>query len=426
LVARVRAALTQRFRSATSGLPTVFWTIWWGLVVNRLASFVLAFLSIYLVRDRGFSPAEAGRVLALYGVGFTIAGPLGGLLADRIGRRATMVMALVLGASAVASLTFARAPAVLAALAFCCAAGGDMYRPAMSAAVADVVPPIDRARAYGLVYWAVNFALSVGLFLGGIVAQKSIRALFLADAASSIAAATIILLRVPETRPGNVVHEPAVRGLAKVFADGPFVSFLLLQLAALAVFTQWQLALPIDMGNHGLGPAAYAFLMALNCAGVVLLQPILSPRLHRFDAGRLLALSALLFGAGYGVNALGGNLLVYGIGTALWTIGEVIGFPVASTLVANLAPPALRGRYQGAFAMSWGVAFTVSPIATGEVMERFGARSLWLLCLFVAVAVSAGHLMTAESRRRRLAALLEPVGLEMAVEPQGALRDTTS
>lgn len=422
----MRAALTQRFRSATSGLPTVFWTIWWGLVVNRLASFVLAFLSIYLVRDRGFSPAEAGRVLALYGVGFTIAGPLGGLLADRIGRRATMVMALVLGASAVASLTFARAPAVLAALAFCCAAGGDMYRPAMSAAVADVVPPIDRARAYGLVYWAVNFALSVGLFLGGIVAQKSIRALFLADAASSIAAATIILLRVPETRPGNVVHEPAVRGLAKVFADGPFVSFLLLQLAALAVFTQWQLALPIDMGNHGLGPAAYAFLMALNCAGVVLLQPILSPRLHRFDAGRLLALSALLFGAGYGVNALGGNLLVYGIGTALWTIGEVIGFPVASTLVANLAPPALRGRYQGAFAMSWGVAFTVSPIAAGEVMERFGARSLWLLCLFVAVAVSAGHLMTAESRRRRLAALLEPVGLEMAVEPQGALRDTTS
>jgi MFS family permease len=403
----VRTALRQRFDSATRGLPPVFWTIWWGLIVNRLASFVIAFLSIYLVRDRGFRPAEAGRVLALYGAGMTVAGPLGGLFADRIGRRTTMLAALVLGASAVGALAFARDPALLAIMAFFSAAAGDAYRPAMSAAVADVVPPADRPRAYGLVYWAVNLALSIGLFLGGLVAERSINALFLADAGTSIAAAAIIFLRVPETRPRGLVHEPAIRGLAKVFSDAPFVSFLLLHFAALVVFTQWQLALPIDMAAHGLGPAAFAFLMALNCAGVVLLQPILSPRLYRFDMARLLALSALLFGAGYGVNAVGGNLAIYGIGTALWTVGEVIGFPVASTLVANLAPPALRGRYQGAFAMCWGIAFTISPLAAGEVMQRFGARTLWLLCLGVAFVVSAGHLVTAEPRRRRLAALLQ-------------------
>jgi MFS family permease len=400
--------LRHRFHSAAGGLPKAFWMIWWGLVVNRLASFVIAFLSIYLVRDRGFTPAQAGRVLALYGLGMTIAGPLGGLLADRVGRRATMVFALVLGATAVGSLAVARAPALLATFAFLSAAAGDAYRPAMSAAVADVVPPEDRPRAYGLVYWAVNLALSVGLFLGGLVAEKSINALFLADAASSIAAAAIILLRVPETRPPHVVHEPAIRGMARVFSDGPYVSFLLLHLAALTVFTQWQLALPIDMAAHGLGPSAYAFLMALNCLGVVFLQPILSPKLHRVDAARLLALSAVLFGGGYGVNAVGGNLAVYAIGTTLWTVGEVIGFPVASTMVANLAPPSLRGRYQGAFSMAWGVAFTISPIAAGEVIQQFGARSLWLLCLFVAIAVSIGHLVTAEPRRKRLVALLQP------------------
>jgi MFS family permease len=403
----VRTALRQRFASAAGGLPPVFWTIWWGLIVNRFASFVIAFLSIYLVRDRGFRPAEAGRVLALYGLGMTIAGPLGGLLADRIGRRTTMLAALVLGASAVGALAFARDPALLATMAFLSAAAGDLYRPAMSAAVADVVPPADRPRAYGLVYWAVNLALSVGLFLGGLVAERSMTALFLADAGTSIAAAAIVLLRVPETRPHGIVHEPAIRGLAKVFSDGPFISFLLLHFAALAVFTQWQLALPIDMAAHGLGPSAFAFLMALNCLGVVLVQPILSPRLYPFDAARLLALSVLLFGAGYGVNAIGGNLAVYGIGTGLWTVGEVIGFPVASTMVANLAPPALRGRYQGAFSMCWGLAFTLSPLAAGEVLQRLGGRSLWLLCLGVALVVSAGHLITAEPRRRRLAAMLQ-------------------
>src|SRR5262249_13186935 len=118
-----------------------------------------------------------------------------------------------------------------------------------------------------------------------------------------------------------------------------------------------------------------------------------------------LAASAALFGLGFGVNAIGGNLVVYGVGTALWTVGEVIGFPVANALVANLAPSELRGRYQGAFAMSWGAAFTISPFAAGEVLQRFGARTLWLLCLAIAFVVSAGHVLTAEARRRRLAAL---------------------
>ena len=148
----VRVAIGQRFTAATGGLPGVFWTMWWGLIVNRLASFVIAFLSLYLVRERGLRPAEAGRILALYGVGFTVAGPLGGLLADRIGRRATMVAGLALGACSVGALAFARAPALLALFAFLAAATGDLFRPAMSAAVADVVPPADRPRAYGLVY----------------------------------------------------------------------------------------------------------------------------------------------------------------------------------------------------------------------------------------------------------------------------------
>ena len=413
----VRAALGRRFAATAGGLPGVFWTIWLGLIVNRLASFVIAFLSIYLVRVRGFSAAEAGKVLALYGVGLIFAGPLGGLLADRIGRRTTMIGGLVLGACAVGTLAFAREPALLALFTFFAAAAGELYRPATSAAVADLVPPVDRLRAYGLMYWGVNVALSVGLLLGGLIAEKSLSALFLTDACSSLAAAAIIFLRVPETRPQGLVHEPAVRGLAKVFADGPYVVFILLHLGALTVFTQWQLALPLDMAAHGLGPAAYALLMALNCAGVVVLQPFLSPWLRQFDAAWMLALSTALFGAGFGINAVGGSLAVYGVGTALWTVGEVIGFPVAGTMAANLAPATLRGRYQGAFAMCWGAAFTLSPIGAGELMQRFGARSLWLLCLAFALVVATLHVLTAGPRRTRLAALDLPQSKQETPSP---------
>jgi MFS family permease len=405
---QLASGLRTQVAAVLGGLPAVFWTAWWGLVINRMCSFVVAFLAIYLVHERGFSTGDAGHVLALYGVGMIVAGPLGGLLADEIGRRSTMILGLVLGAAAVSALAFAHAPIALAVFAFASAAAGEIYRPAFQATIADVVPPRDRTRAFGLVYWAVNMALSVGLVIGGIIGERSLVALFLADAGTSLAAAGLLLARVPETRPRGLVHDPALRGLLKVFRDGPFVSFLLFHLGALVVFTQWQLALPIDMAAHGHGTPEYAVLMALNCAGVVVIQPVLAPRLARHDAGWLLAASALLFGAGFGINAIGSNFVVYAIGTALWTLGEVVGFPVATATVASLAPAELRARYQGVFGMCWGVAFTLSPLGAGDAVDWLGRRPFWLTCLGLGATVAVGHVVTAPSRRRRLSSGRSP------------------
>jgi len=405
--------LRTRLSAAIGGLPATFWTLFAGMLVNRLASFVAIFLALYLVRERGLTPGAAGRIVSLFGVGVLVAGPLGGALADAIGRRATMLVSLVLGALAIGGIGFLHEPWLLGLFAFLAAATSELYRPAMNAAIADLVPPPDRPRAYGLVYWAVNAGWSVSLAVAGLVAERSFVALFLADAATCLLFALIVFLRVPETRPaGTHAHSP-LAGLSRAFRDGPFVVFLLLHLSGLVVFLQFQLAAPLDMAAHGLGPSSFSALMALNGLGVVVLQPLVGPSLRRHDGARLLALSALLFGLGFGVNALVGSSLagaigplpIYLAGVALWTLGEVVGFPIAATLVADLAPVALRGRYQGAFSMAWGVAFALSPLLGGEVLTRFGPRALWLGCLALGFFVAAAHLVAAGPRRRRLAAL---------------------
>jgi MFS family permease len=408
----VRSA-RRHLDAALGGLPATFWTLLAGLFVNRLASFVATFLALYLVRDRGYAPDEAGRVVALFGVGVLVAGPLGGTLADAIGRRATMLLSLTLGALVVGSIGFVREPRALGLLAFLAALSSEQYRPAMNAAIADLVGPEGRARAYGLVYWSVNLAWAVSLGAAGFVAERSFRALFLADATTSLLFAAVIFLRVAETRPAGLRAHSPLAGLSRVFRDGPFVVFLLLHLAALVVFTQFQLAAPLDMAAHGLGPRLYSSVMAVNGVGVVVLQPLLGPILARRDGARLLAASTLLFGLGFGANALAGTpvgaavgpLAVFLAGGVIWTVGEVIGFPAAATLVADLAPAELRGRYQGAFSMSWGVAFTISPLAGGLLLTRAGSRALWLLCLATGVTLAVLHLAVAGPRRRRLAAL---------------------
>jgi MFS family permease len=222
---RAVTPLPDRLRAAVGGFPPVFWSLLAGMFVNRLASFVATFLALYLVRARGFSPATAGRVVALFGLGVLVAAPVGGVLADAIGRRRTMLLSFATGALAVGAIGFLRSAAALAAFTFLAAATSELYRPAMSAAIADVVPPRDLARAWGLAYWAMNLGWAFGLALGGFLAERSFTALFLADAATTLVFAVLVLRRVPETRPpGTHAHSP-LAGLARVFRDGPFVVF---------------------------------------------------------------------------------------------------------------------------------------------------------------------------------------------------------
>ncbi len=403
--------LRDRLRAALGGFPPVYWALLAGMFVNRLASFVATFLGLYLVRARGFTPGEAGPVVALFGLGVLVSAPVGGVLADAVGRRRTMLLSFATGALSVGALGFLRSPASLAVFTFLASATSELYRPAMNAAIADIVPPQDRARAWGLSYWAMNLGWVFGLALGGFLASRSYTALFLADAATTLVFAAIVLRRVPETRPPGTRARSPVAGLALVLRDGPFVAFLVLHLVGLTVFVQFQFTLPLDMAAKGLGPAFFAAVMVVNGLGVVVLQPVQATLLGRREGSRLLAASAILFGLGFGANALAGALPplpVYLAAGILWTVGEVVGFPVAAALVADLAPADMRGRYQGAFSMCWGIAFTIAPIAGGRLLTRFGPAAVWLACLAAGFAVAAGHLAAAPSRRRKLASIASP------------------
>ncbi|MBX6723899.1 MAG: MFS transporter, partial [Dactylosporangium sp.] len=91
-------------RETVGGLPRTFWVLWSGILINRVGGFVVLFLSLYLTGPRGLSPAVAGAVVGGHGVGAMLGTLLGGVLADRWGRRRTLLLAHVGGAVALVSL----------------------------------------------------------------------------------------------------------------------------------------------------------------------------------------------------------------------------------------------------------------------------------------------------------------------------------
>ena len=405
-------ALLQAVRSIAGGLPRLYWVLWGGALVNRLGSFVVPFLALYLTRERGFTVEQAGLVASLHGAGSVLAGPLGGTLADRVGRRPTLAGGLWLGSGGMLFLGFAREPFWIAVAAFTLGLLGELYRPAVAAAIADVVPPLDRTRAYGLYYWVINLGFAIALPVAGLMTRFGYVTLFIADAITTFIYGCCIWRLLPETRPS---HRPAVAGDGArslpaaspltPFRDPVFLAFGLPIFGVALIFFQSHMALPLDLGERGMTPAQFGSVLAVNGVLIVVLQPFTSRWLSRQRRAVALALAAALTGVGFGLHALSANMGLAMLAVVVWTLGEIAQAPVAPTVVADLAPPELRGSYQGAYHMLWGLAACTAPALGGIVMGRFGATALWLGCLALGAVAAGWHLAIAGARRLRLDSL---------------------
>jgi MFS family permease len=393
--------LSEVLRTTAGGLPPTYWYLWTGTLVNRLGSFVVPMLALYLTRERGLSVEQAGLLVSLYGGGAVLAGPVGGALADRVGRRAVMVAGLWLGSVGMLFLGFSRGPGQIALAALLLGLLGELYRPAVSAAVSDVVPPESRTRAFNLLYWAMNVGFSIALPLGGWVASTGFVSLFIADACTTFLYGMIIWMKVPETRPP---HPPgrARRALLTPWRDWVFLAFGFPVFLTALLFYQGHVILSLDLTSRGMSMAVFGAVLAVNSILVVLVQPFTGRLLERMRRATALALAATLTGVGFGLHALSADAWMAGMAVAVWTLGEMLLAPVAAAVVADLSPPEQRGSYQGAYSMLWALASCVGPALGGWVFGRHGSSTLWGGCLLVGLIAAGWHLSIADARRIRL------------------------
>jgi MFS family permease len=386
---------TPPARAGFLGLPRAYWVLWGGLLLNRLGGTMFFMLGVYLTHERGLSQELAGLIISLNAAGGLFAGPVGGALADRVGRRATLLAGTALSGALMLALGLARSTWAIVAIAPCLGFFTDICRPAQQAAVADVVPPADRPRAYGLLSWAFNMGFMAAAPLGGALAEHHFTLLFVIDAATTLAYGAIVLLALPETRPAAAADHSRAATWARFaapFRDRGFVTFTAIQVLMLVAFAQVLLALPLDMRAHGLGTGAIGRVFCFNGLLIVLFQPLALRLVRGFDGARWLAAGAGFVGLGLGVAALAGGGSIYVASTAIWTLGEICFSVSVPAVLAALAPVHQRGAYQGTYQLAWGTASTLGPIVGSAVLAARGPATLWLGCLCACFLTAFLHL----------------------------------
>jgi MFS family permease len=371
------------------GLPRAFWSIWVGSLINRIGTFIEPFLALYLTSQRELSVGRAGTVVALVGAGATVSQPLGGALADRIGRRPTLVGGMVASGICISALALARPLWLLAVCALALGVTGDIYRPASQATIADVVPVADRRRASGLIFWAVNLGFSVAAVGGGLLAANGYGVLFALDALTCLGYAAIVWRTVPETRPAAAAHHRGP-GWSVVARDRLAMTFFALNVAISTVYATTFTILPLAMAADGHPPSVYGAVIALNGIGIVVLQPLLGTPLLRLRPAVSLAWGAVLMAVAMAIVAAADGVPGYLLAIAFVTVGEIANATAGPGLVGEIAPPALRGRYAGAFGLTFGLAFTITPLVGGALLGDGGAATPWLIAAGLALTTAAG------------------------------------
>jgi MFS family permease len=397
--------LRRWLRSTAGGLPGTFWVLWSGILIDRAGGFAVLFLSLYLTGPRHLAPAFAGAVVGGYGAGSAGGTLLGGVLADRWGRRRTLVLAHLGGAALLFGLGCGPAVPVIVPLVVLVGVAQGMPGPAFVAAIVDVVPEADRPRAFNLQFWAFNLGLAAASLLAGLVAEVSFAALFACDATTTLGAAVLILLRVPQSAPhragsGAPRREPGGTGTA--LRDWVFLVFAGLALVQAVITAQGSTILPLAMAADGLRPSGYGLVNGVAGLMITLGQLFVPGLIGQRRKGSVLALAMVLLAVGYGAVTVDNTLGAYLASAAVWTVGQMLAAPPNATIMAELSPPHLRARYQAVFFLTFSLASLLAPAVGGMSFQRLGAYH-WLCCAGLGLAGAAGHLAAGGARERRVA-----------------------
>jgi MFS family permease len=354
----------------------------------------MPFLAIYMTRQ-GFTAAQAGLAVSSYGGGHIVASMLGGHLADRIGRRHTIVLSMFASTATMLALSQARTLPAILILAFLVGIAAELYRPAATALLGDLVPPGQRIAAFGMYRFAINLGFAAGPATAGFLANRSFFYVFAGDAITSLVFGLVALVALPHGLRSHQQDERPAEGLRVALRDRAFVYFLAATFCLTLIDFQLHSTIPLYISAIGFTPSTYGLLLSINGTLIVLFELALTAWTQRFPPQPLIALGYALNGIGIALMGFATSMPALAATVVVWTLGEMIYAPVAGAYVTRLAPERYRGRYMGIWHSMFSAGMLLGP-AAGTWIYGHSPATLWWACIVIGLAGAALALLKAK------------------------------
>lgn len=401
-----------------------------GVLLSSIGrGLTLPFLFIYLTDVRGMSDAMAGLVIGWFGAVVMILAPIGGTLMDRFGARPVALVSLLGQAVGSILIAYAVTPFLAFAALTVAAAGMASSWAGNATMLASLTGEHERQKTFGLQFALLN----LGIGLGGVIAGAFVDVdrpgtfvtIYLLDAFTYLIPLGI-LLSMPGvgrrlTAPGHAEHEDG--GYREVFRDRAFRRLLLFGLVLTTCgYGQIEVGFPaFAVRTADVTPRIVAWALAGNTIMIVAAQLFVMRRIEGHSRSRTLAVVGTIFAVSWLVLGVGGvigdripllaAILVIACST-IFGFGETLLQPVQPALINALAPDRLRGRYNSAHSVNFGISSVVGPITAGPLIGA-GHATTWVGitlggCLLASLLALSLHRLLTPHQDGRAALTPEP------------------
>lgn len=374
--------------AARTPIPAAIWVLGCvSLLMDVSSEMIHSLLAVYMVGVLGLTPLVVGLLEGLAEATAMLVKVFSGALSDHVGRRKPLAL-LGYGLSALSKPGFALASSAtgLFAARWVDRIGKGLRGAPRDALIADLAPPDVRGAAFGL-----RQSLDVaGAFLGPLLAMglmllwhNDFRAVFWVAGLPALLAVALLWfgVREPEPEPKHAAQagtgvNPLRRAQWRCLPAAYWWVVAIGALFTLARFSQAFLALRATQGGLELAFTPLVFI-ALNLVYSLAAYP-LGRLADRWDHGHLLAAGMALLIAADVTLACSAHWAFVWSGVSLWGLHLAMTQGLLAVMVADAAPPDLRGTAYGLFNLACGVALLLSSTLAGAVWTLLGpAFTFW-------------------------------------------------
>jgi MFS transporter, DHA1 family, multidrug resistance protein len=377
-----------------------------GAMVPSLALYAQSF---------GVPASAIGLAVGIYGLArFSTAVPAG-QLSDWIGRRPTLAIGGLI--SALGNLWCAVAgqyPEFIAAR-FIAGAGAGLILTTGQVVLADISTPARRARTISIYQGTFLFAVGIGPFPGGLIAEHlGLAAPFVAYGSASLLAAMVAWFAVRETRPlftqtgsPGPAARPFASQLRSLVGKTGLLLVGLIALLNAVVRTGGLFAIIPILGTVQLGLSVGAIgtaMMLGSLFGLAAAYPA-GTLADRFGRKPVIVVATVMTGASMLLFALAGSYAAFVAASIVWGVASSVGGAAPAAYAADSAEPGMNAAAMSLYRMTADAGYVIGPLALGLMADAHGPIAALLVSATLLVLAGAAFALVAPETYRSKTAM---------------------